>query len=183
MEKTKAIKQSDLFKLSFIDIDYFVDGNKTKCKILCRVNLDTWEARYGAFTEKMKRNVLKNYFITETTVTPAKQVIYRSVVNGIGSKEKKSSVVIGKDSFQSEIVPLFWVEASTECKDGDIYDEDRGKMISRRKAKRIAYRQMRAFLKDLVRYQLRPMLRSIQGAYNDMDGFADDKVLEEEIAK
>ena len=182
MEAKKTQKQSDLFKLSFVNVDYTVEGNRTTCEILCKVKLNAWETRYGEFTEKMKRNVLKNYFNTITTITPAKQIGYHKVVNGVGY-DGESTVIVGKETSESEITPFFWVQASTEPKDGDVYDEDRGKMISRRKAKRIAYRQMRAFIKDLVRYQMQPMLNSLKGAYNDMDCFADDKVLEEEMAK
>ena len=176
-EKTK--KQSDLLKLSFISLDYNMEGKTTTCKIMCKVNLETWEDRYGKFTEKMKDKVLKNYFTMQTTNTPAKTVSYRKVVNGV-AKSEESSIVVGKDSTVTDMLPIFWVEASTTCQEGDNYDEDKGKMIARRKAKRIAYRQMRAFLKDLVRCQLQPMLHSLQGAYDDMECFADDKVLEGE---
>lgn len=182
MNATKTQKQSDLFKLSFVNIDYTVDDDKTTCDILCKVNLNAWEERYGAFTEKMKRNVLKNYFNSITTITPAKMISYHKVINGVGF-EDGGNVIIGKEAYEKEITPFFWVHASTEPKDGDVYDEDKGKMISRRKAKRIAYRQMRAFIKDLVRSQMQPMLNSLKAAYNDMDCFADDKVLEEEMAK
>lgn len=179
MKKTQ--KQSDLLKLSFVNIDYTFEDKTTTCKVLCKVNLGAWEQRYGKFTKKMKSKVLKNYFITETTTVPGKRISYRKVSNGVGDS-KGTEIVVTKDNKTTEILPMFWVYASTTCSEDDLYDEERGKMIARRKAKRIAYRQMVAFLKDLMRWHMQPMLRSLQGMYNDMVCFADDKVLEEEIA-